>query len=190
MPRPYQLDRIGSQSAIKDDDATSDTPSAFGVTLACLTLAAPALAAPGDLVTIAGGPGGGLASGLGLVPSGLAVDSGDLIVSDQQNGAIRSVALSTGGITALAGTGSAGSGTANVTTGRAGSLTQLPGYAASVAGPLAVSVALDGDVVFSVGSGGTLRRLDRTTGVVTRIAGPGTSPSRVTEASSCSRATR
>lgn len=146
----------------------------LGTGLVALLLAPPALAAPGDLTTIAGGPGGGLATGIGLVPSALAVDGGDLIVSDQQNGALRSVALATGGVTALAGTGAAGSSGANTTTGRAGLLTQLPGYGASVAGPLAVAVAADGDVVFSVGSGGTLRRLDRTTGTLTRVAGTGT----------------
>lgn len=145
----------------------------LGTGLAALLLASPAHAAPGDLTTIAGGPGGGLATGLGLVPSALAVDGGDLIVGDQQNGAIRSVALSTGGVTTLAGTGAAGSSGANTTTGRAGVLTQLPGYGASVAGPLAVALAADGDDVFSVGSGGTLRRLDRTTGTLTRIAGTG-----------------
>ncbi|MBE2315753.1 hypothetical protein DVA67_007185 [Solirubrobacter sp. CPCC 204708] len=146
----------------------------LGAGLLALLLAPPALAAPGDLTTIAGGPGGGLATGLGLVPSGLAVVGGDLVVSDQQNGAIRSVALSTGGVITLAGTGAAGSSAANTTTGRAGTLTQLPGYGASVAGPLAVAVAPDGDVVFSIGSGGTLRRLDRTTGTLARIAGTGT----------------
>ncbi|RKQ93033.1 sugar lactone lactonase YvrE [Solirubrobacter pauli] len=114
-----------------------------------------------------------MATGLGLVPSALAVDGGELIVGDQQNGAIRSVTLSTGGVTTLAGTGAAGSSAANTTSERAGVLTQLPGYGASVAGPLAVAVAADGDVVFSVGSGGTLRRLDRTTGTLTRIAGTG-----------------
>lgn len=139
-----------------------------------LLLAAPALAAPGDLTTIAGGPGGGLATGLGLVPSGVAVDGGTLLVADQQNGAVRAVTLATGEITALAGTGAAGASATNLLSGRAGTLTQLPGYGASVAGPLAVTTAPDGDVIFSVGSGGTLRRLDRTTGTLTRIAGNGT----------------
>lgn len=141
---------------------------------AALTAAVPASAAPGDLTTIAGGPGGGLATGLGLIPSAVAVDGGRLVVADQQNGSIRAVALATGEATALAGTGAAGASSAVLTTGRSGALTQLPGYAAGLAGPLALAIAPDGDVIFSVGAGGTIRRLDRTTGTVSRIAGTGT----------------
>lgn len=143
------------------------------VAATALAVTSSAAAAPGDLRTVAGGYGAGQAQGVGLVPNGLAVAGGALVVGDGQNGVVRRVDVGSGETDVLVGTGAAGGPGTNGLTGLNGRLTPLPGLAASVAGPQAVAAAPGGDLVFSVGSGGTIRRWSAAGGTVTRIAGTG-----------------
>ncbi|HWK25945.1 MAG TPA: NHL repeat-containing protein [Solirubrobacter sp.] len=140
-----------------------------GAVMLTLLGAPAAVAAPGDLSTVAGGPGAGPATGLGLVPAGLAAAGDRLLVSDAQNGTLRAVSLTTGAATTLAGIGAAGLGA----DGRLATLTALPGAGNSFVGPQQVAVAPDGDVLVAVGGGSTVRRIDAVTGIMSIVAGNG-----------------
>lgn len=73
--------------------------------LALLCLAPPAIAAPGDLSLLAGGPGGTDALGIAVRPSALTSDGeGNLIVADIR-GTVREVDLVSGTVTVRAGIG-------------------------------------------------------------------------------------
>jgi len=144
-------------------------PLLAGSVALALVLPTVAGAAPGDLHLLAGGYGGGPATGVGLVPGGATVDGGRLLVTDQQNGVVRSVELSTGRTDVVVGTGAAGSGGID----RPRLLTQLPGGAASQVGPQQTAVLPDGDVLVSVVTTASIRRVDAETGLVSIVAGTG-----------------
>ena len=124
-------------------------------------------ASSGVIATVAGngtaalsGDGGPATLASLNVPAGLALDSaGDLFISDTGNRRIREVAASTGVISTIAGTSQNGDGGL-----AAGAILNNPlGLAADSAGDLFIAEASD------------IREVDGTTGVISTIAGGGTS---------------
>jgi sugar lactone lactonase YvrE len=119
-----------------------------------------------NIVTVAGSPvplgDGGPATAAQLTtPYGVAIDSGNVYISDSGNNRIRRVDPATGTITTFAGTGVAGS------AGDGG-----PATAAQLNGPAGVVVA-SGSLYIADFTGNRVRRVDLATGTITTFAGTG-----------------
>ena len=99
-------------------------------------------------------------------PSGLAVAGGRLYIADTFNSRIRSVELSTGMIATAAGDGGSY---------RYQSPDDPP--SASVSRPSGIALDRDGNLFLTDSDSHLIRRWDRTTGLVTRIAGIGSASS-------------
>ena len=112
-----------------------------------------------------GGDGGAAAGALLSGPTGVAVDrAGILFIADSRNHRIRRLDRSTGTITTVVGTGSPGFG------GDGGQ-----GAVARLNGPSAVAVDQDQNLLITDSLNNRVRRVDAATGVVTTVAGNGTS---------------
>jgi streptogramin lyase len=97
-------------------------------------------------------------------PNGVALDGkGQLYITDVADQRVRVVALDTGIITTFCGTGR------KEQTGDGG-----PYQQASLLGPRAVAVGPDGGVYICEREGNSIRRVNRTTGMIERYAGTGT----------------
>jgi hypothetical protein len=98
-------------------------------------------------------------------PIGVAVDgSGNLFIADTYNNVVRRVDAATGVITAVAGNGTSGY------VGDGGAATS-----ASLKQPYGVAVDASGNLFIADTSNHVIRRVDATTGVITTVAGDGTS---------------
>jgi hypothetical protein len=96
-------------------------------------------------------------------PSGLALDgAGNLYIADSGNNAVRKIALSTGIITTVAGTGVSGY------TGDNGAATS-----ATLDQPMGITVDTDGNLYIADTSNQCIRRVDAGTGIITTVAGNG-----------------
>ena len=97
-------------------------------------------------------------------PTAVAVDAaGNLLIADTCNNAVRKVDLSSGVISTVAGTGTAGYGG--------------DGYAATAAqlnNPTGVAVDSAGDLFIADSGNNVIRQVDRSTGVISTVAGTGT----------------
>ncbi len=130
------------------------------------------VAATGIIFTFAGtGTAGYLGDGgLALLarlqnPEGVALASnGDLYVADTGNHAVRRVSAATGIISTVAGTGTAGS------TGDGG-----PATSARLSGPQAIDLNSSGDLFIADSGNHKIRRLESASGLITTVAGTGTS---------------
>ena len=128
-------------------------------------------AATGVITTVAGngtagfaGDGGAATSAELDVPYGVAVDGlGDLYIADEDNNCIRRVDATTGIITTVAGNGTAGF------SGDGGAATS-----AQLDGPTGVSFDGLGDVYIADQTNQRIRRVEVTTGIITTVAGTGT----------------
>ena len=120
------------------------------------------------VTTLAGTVDNGSANGTGTsasfnYPSGITTDGTNLYVADSSNHLIRKIVISTGAVTTLAGTGSSGS--ANGT-----------GTSASFNSPYGITT--DGTNLYVADYGNHLiRKIVISTGVVTTVAGTGSSGS-------------
>ena len=127
-------------------------------------------ATTGTITTLAGsgvggfdGDGGPATSASLNFPAGLVVDgSGNLLIADHANHRVRRVAVATGVITTLAGTGVAGFG------GDGG-----PATSARLYSPLMLSLDSHGNVLIVDNSNHRIRRVAVETGVITTLAGTG-----------------
>ena len=130
--------------------------------------AAALLAAVGDITTIAGGfIGEGVPATSARLnsPSGVAVDaSGNLFIADSSNQRVRRVDGATGIITTVAGSGT-----------RSFSGDGGPATSASLKRPGAVAVDASGNLFIADSLNNRIRRVDAATGVITTMAGDGTS---------------
>ena len=127
-------------------------------------------ASTGLITTVAGtgtagysGDGGAATSAELNFASGIAVDSvGNLYIADEDNNRIREVAVGTGVITTVAGTGTAGhSGDGEVAT------------SAELNNPTGVAVDGAGDLYIVDGNNNRIREVAASTGVITTVAGTG-----------------
>lgn len=129
-------------------------------------------ASTGTLALVAGSPLGhsgysgdnGLATAAQLSsPSGMAFDpSGNLFIADTGNHRIREVAASTGVISTVAGTGTAGfSGDGGLAT------------AALLSSPSAIAADSKGNLYIADSATSTVRKIDAHTGVISTVAGTG-----------------
>ena len=124
----------------------------------------------GVITTIAGtgtygysGDGGPATSAQLYSPSGVAIDgSGNLYITDVQNNCIRKVDASTGVITTVAGTGTAGY------SGDGGHATSAQFY-----DPEGIAVDGSGNLYIADRVNHRIRRVDVTTGIITTVAGTG-----------------
>ena len=131
--------------------------------------------AGGLITTVAGNPratslgDGGPATSAGLnAPTGVAVDgAGNLYIADSQNNRIRKVDAVSGLISTVA-----GNGTASTSLGDGNSATQ-----ASLNNPTDVAVDPAGNLYIADQLNGRVRRVDVATGVITTVAGGGSSGS-------------
>ena len=127
-----------------------------------------ALAAVGDITTVAGGfiGDGDVATGASLnLPEGVAVDaSGNLFIADRDNHRIRRMDGAPGVITTVAGNGNSGF------SGDGG-----PATSASLNLPRSVAVDASGNLHIADRSNQRIRRVDGATGVITTVAGGGSS---------------
>ena len=131
-----------------------------------------AFAAPGDISTIAGtGTAGFSGDGLAATsaklhsPAGVAVDAaGNVFIADAANHRVRRVDATSGLISTIAGTGTAGI----FGNGVAATSAQLNG-------PEGVAVDAVGNVFIADTENHQVRRVDTTTGLISTIAGTGTS---------------
>ena len=125
----------------------------------------------GILTTVAGnyqagvagytGDGGPATSAQLNYPDALAVDgAGNILIADDGNNAIRKVTATTGIITTIAGTGTAGY------SGDGG-----PGPSAMIDDPEGVSVDAAGNAYIADSSNRLVRRVDAITGIITTVAG-------------------
>jgi len=128
--------------------------------------------ATGVITTVAGGGTAGFsgdggpatAAALG-VPGGVALDaSGDVFIADTSNQRVRRVDHATGVITTVAGDGTSGF-----------SVDGGPATAAALSYPQGVAVDASGDLFIDDGNNNRVRRVDHATGVITTVAGDGTS---------------
>jgi NHL repeat len=136
--------------------------------MAVLTLAGPANAAPGDVTTFAGSGSPGATNGTGAaasfnLPYGMAADSGNLYLADTNNNLIRKIVLSSGAVSTLAGSGSAGS-------------TNGIGTAASFFTPYGVAVD-SGNLYVADTNNHVIRKVVLGSGVVSTLAGSGSAGS-------------
>lgn len=124
----------------------------------------------GSMTTVAGtghrrfsGDGGPASAASLNEPVALAVDrNGWLYIADQSNNRVRKVDLTTGVMTTIAGTGEA-----------AFSGDGLPATEACLSGPSGLAIGPDGCLYIADTFNGRIRRVDRTTGVITTVAGDG-----------------
>ena len=128
--------------------------------------------ATGLITTVAGtgspgssGDGGPATSAKLKSPSGVSLAAnGDVYIADTSNRKIRKLSAATGIITTFAGTGASGySGDGGVAT------------AAKLKDPQGVEIALNGDVYIADTSNHAVRRVAAATGVITTVAGTGSS---------------
>jgi YD repeat-containing protein len=126
---------------------------------------------PSGIITTVAGDGyigddgnGGLATKAHLIfPQGVAVDSaGNFYIADSLGEVVRKVTVSTGIITAFAGTGDAGYSGDNG-----------PATKAQLNDPLGLAVDADNNVYIADGLNNVIRRVDAKTGVITTVAGNG-----------------
>ncbi|HEY1206842.1 MAG TPA: NHL repeat-containing protein, partial [Bryobacteraceae bacterium] len=128
--------------------------------------------AAGTLTRVAGTRGGGYSGDGGPAtsaqlggPGGVAVDAaGNLYIADAGNNAIRKVAAATGIITTVAGNGTEGY------KGDGG-----PATSAQLAGPFGVAVDAAGNFYFADAGNLVIRKVAAATGIITTVAGNGTS---------------
>jgi sugar lactone lactonase YvrE len=124
----------------------------------------------GLITTVAGngsaafsGDGGAATSASLNQPEGLAVDgTGNVFIADLSNHRVRRVDATTGVITTVAGNGASGS------SGDGG-----PATSASLYYPTGVAVDGGGSLFVSLEFGQNVRRVDKTTGIITTVAGNG-----------------
>lgn len=147
------------------------TARAFVATVAFYLLAiTPALAATGDITTVAGngtgafsGDGGQATSASLLQPQDVAVDaSGNLYIADTENNRIRRVDGATGIITTFAGDGAAGF------AGDGG-----PAISARLNFPVALTLDPSGNLFIADLFNHRVRRVDGSSGIITTVAGDG-----------------
>jgi len=124
--------------------------------------AAVSLAAPGDISTVAGSVGAGLATTVAQFPHGVTVVGSTLYVADAEWHAIRRIDLTTGQETVVAGSGGLGF----AGDGQTGDLAQFHT-------PRDVAVDAAGNVYVADVFNHRIRRIDALTGVVTTVAGTG-----------------
>jgi sugar lactone lactonase YvrE len=126
----------------------------------------------GYIYTLAGtgttgysGNGGSAAAALLSIPNGVAVDgSGNLFIADTGNGSIRKVILSTNIISTVAGKGLGGfSGDGGLAT------------SAKMSSPQAVAVDSNGNLYIADTGNYRIRKVTKSTGVISTVAGNGTS---------------
>lgn len=111
---------------------------------------------------------GGPAVGASMGPAGIVIDpDGNLLVADGFGRRVRRVDASTAVIVAFAGNGGAGS-----ATGDGG-----PALPALLAEPSSLALAGNADLFIADRGDNRVRRVERTTGIITTVAGNGTSPS-------------
>ncbi len=138
-------------------DFRADRVRAVGGQTGIITTVAGGASCPPDC-TPGFGDGGPATAAYIQIPRGLAVDSDDLYIAE--NWLIRRVDLSTGVITAFAGTGNFGS------SGDGG-----PAVAAEIGGLL--GIAIDSEQNLFIGGLEKVRRVDGQTGVIDTVAGTG-----------------
>jgi sugar lactone lactonase YvrE len=127
-------------------------------------------ASTGDITTIAGtgtagysGDGGAATSAKLYYPSGVAVDSsGNIYIADTSNSRIRKVTASTGVISTIAGTGTAGY------SGDGGAATS-----AKLNYPIGVALDISGNIYIADTNNGRIREVSASTGDITTVAGDG-----------------
>ena len=113
------------------------------------------------------GDGGPATSAQLRDPNGVAADAaGDLFIADSSNNRVRRVDATTGMITTVAGSGTAG------ISGDGG-----PATSAQLDNPTGVAVDAAGDLFIADSSNNKVRRVDATTGMITTVAGNGTAGS-------------
>ncbi|KPA10281.1 hypothetical protein MHK_009516, partial [Candidatus Magnetomorum sp. HK-1] len=126
----------------------------------------------GTINTIAGTGTGGFSGDGGIAtsaqingPFGVATDrSGNIYITEQNGHRIRKIDASTGNISTFAGTGTAGySGDGGLAT------------SAQIAIPLGIAVDSSDNIYFVHRSDNVIRRIDASTGIITTVAGNGTS---------------
>jgi len=131
-----------------------------------------AAAAPGDIVTVAGGVAGdnGPATSASLyMPFGVALDSaGNLYIADDYNNRVRKVAADNGIITTVAGHGVGGTGIGSFS-GDGG-----PATSAGLFSPSGVSVDGSGNLFITDRSNHRIRKVAAGSGIITTVAGNGT----------------
>jgi sugar lactone lactonase YvrE len=122
----------------------------------------------GIITTVAGNGTGGYAGGLATAaelnhPTGVALDAaGNIFIADQNNNRIREVNVSTGSISTVAGTGTAGY------TGDGGAA-----ISAELSAPNLIAIDVSGNLYFSEWGNNTIRKVSNGTGIITTIAGTG-----------------
>ena len=124
------------------------------------------IATTGMVSTLAGSGTAGFADGTGagaqfFAPYGVAADGSNVYVADQLNHRIRKIVATTGVVSTLAGSGTAGS-------------TNGTGTAAQFFSPAGVAVDGSGDVYVADQGIHRIRKIVATTGVVSTLAGSGT----------------
>jgi sugar lactone lactonase YvrE len=128
--------------------------------------------ATGAVSTLAGNGGSGFADGTGTaaefcLPIGLALAGGDLYVADSQNNRIRKIVIATGEVSTLAGGGGSG-----VT----GSYLEGTGTAARFDNPRGIAADGAGNLYVADTNNRRIRKIVIATGVVSTLAGDGTTP--------------
>ncbi len=132
----------------------------------------------GLISTVAGSPNAAGYSGDGALatqahlnnPAGLAIDSaGNLFIADQGNNAVRRVDAITQVITTVAGGGVSPSGADGIGDGG-------PATSALLNGPTDVAIDASGNLFIADAYHGVVRRVDGASGVITVVAGGGTTP--------------
>jgi len=127
-------------------------------------------ASTGNISTVAGnatggysGDGGPAASASINHPTGAAIDaSGNIYIADNYNHRIRKVDASTGNISTIAGNGIAGY------SGDGG-----PAASASLYLPIDAAIDASGNIYIASSNGGRIRKVDASTGNITKVAGYG-----------------